>query len=75
MRYPGIHLQKIYGDAKIYGIRIKQNYSSTTYADKGFLFLLIDFNESDPLIYIHARQPNEWDSAALVNTSNFGIYK
>ncbi len=59
----------------IYGVEMRQNYSSTTYADEGYLFLLIDFNGIDPLIYIRAWQPNEWDSAALVNTSNFRIYK
>lgn len=59
----------------VYGVEMRQNYSSTTYADEGYLFLLIDFNDNDPLIYIRAWQPNEWDSAALVNTSNFRIYK
>lgn len=59
----------------VYGVEMRQNYSSTTYADEGYLFLLIDFTENDPLIYIRAWQPNEWDSTALVNTSNFRIYK
>jgi hypothetical protein len=59
----------------VYGVEMRQNYSSTSYADEGYLFLLIDFNEKDPLIYIRAWQPNEWDSSALVNTSNFRIYK
>ncbi len=59
----------------VYGVEMRQNYSSTTYADEGYLFLLIDFNDTDPLIYIRAWQPNEWDSAALVNTSNFRVYK
>jgi len=59
----------------VYGVEMRQNYSSTTYADEGYLFLLIDFNEKDPLIYIRAWQPNEWDSSALVNTSNFRVYK
>jgi len=59
----------------IYGVEMRQNYSSTSYADEGYLFLLIDFNGANPLIYIRAWQPNEWDSAALVNTSNFRVYK
>lgn len=59
----------------VYGVEMRQNYSSTTYADEGYLFLLIDFTENDPLIYIRAWQPNEWDSTALVNTSNFRINK
>ncbi len=37
--------------------------------------LILSLNGADPLIYIRAWQPNEWDSAALVNSSNFRIYK
>lgn len=59
----------------IYGVEMRQNYSSTTYADEGYLFLLIDFREQDPMIYIRAWQPNEWDTNTLINTSNFRIYK
>jgi len=59
----------------VYGVEMRQNYSSTSYADEGYLFLLIDFSDTDPLIYIRAWQPNEWDSSALVNTSNFRVYK
>lgn len=59
----------------VYGVEMRQNYSSTTYADEGYLFLMIDFNEANPTIYIRAWQPNEWDSASLINTSNFRVYK
>lgn len=59
----------------VYGVEMRQNYSSTTYADEGYLFLMIDFNEADPTIYIRAWQPNEWDSATLVNSANFRVYK
>jgi hypothetical protein len=37
---------------------MRQSYASTTYADEGYLFLLIDFRETDPLIYVRAWQPN-----------------
>ncbi len=59
----------------VYGVQMRQSYSSTTYADEGYLFLLIDFHEKDPLIYIRAWQPNEWDSSALVNSANFRVFK
>jgi hypothetical protein len=59
----------------VYGVEMRQNYASTTYADEGYLFLMIDFNEANPTIYIRAWQPNEWDSASLVNTANFRVYK
>lgn len=59
----------------VYGVEMRQSYASTTYADEGYLFLLVDFNERDPLIYVRAWQPNEWDQDALVRTANFRIYK
>lgn len=59
----------------VYGVEMRQSYSSTTYADEGYLFLLVDFNERNPLIYVRAWQPNEWDQEALVRTANFRIYK
>jgi hypothetical protein len=61
--------------SNVYGVQMRQHYSSTTYADEGYLFLLIDFHEKDPLIYIRAWQPNEWDSSALVNSANFRVFK
>jgi len=59
----------------VYGVEMRQSYASTTYADEGYLFLLIDFTERDPLIYVRAWQPNEWSDSALVRTANFRIYK
>ncbi|NOX89728.1 MAG: hypothetical protein GXO77_11925 [Calditrichaeota bacterium] len=54
---------------------MRQSYYSTTYADEGYLFLLIDFSEKDPLIYVRAWQPNTWDLNKLVRTGNFKIHK
>ena len=39
---------------KVYGVEMRQGYYSTTYADEGYLFLLIDFDKKDPLIYVRA---------------------
>ena len=64
------------GNAKnVYGVEMRQSYASTTYSDEGYLFLLIDFTERDPLIYVRAWQPNEWNDSSLVRTANFRIYK
>jgi hypothetical protein len=59
----------------IYGVEMRQSYVSTTYSDEGYLFLLIDFNEEDPLIYVRAWQPNAWNQDELIKTANFRIYK
>ena len=59
----------------VYGVEMRQSYASTSYSDEGYLFLLIDFNEQDPLIYVRAWQPNSWSEEELIRTANFRIYR
>lgn len=57
----------------VYGISMRQNYQSTGYADEGYLFLMIDFNEKNPQIYVRSWQPQEWEDEKLVKLSNFKV--
>jgi len=59
----------------VYGISMRQNYNASNYADEGYLFLLVDFNEEKPQIYVRSWQPQEWVEQALVDLSNFNINK
>lgn len=59
----------------VYGVSMRQNYRSTNYADEGHLFLLIDFNEQTPKIYVRSWQPNEWSYDEILNLSDFEIHK
>jgi hypothetical protein len=59
----------------VYGVEMRQSYNSTNYVNEGYLFLLIDFSTPEPLIYVRAWQPNEWNDSALVRTANFRIHK
>ena len=44
----------------IYGVSLTQYYSSETYPDEGFLFLLIDFEDpKKPLIHVRTWQPKK----------------
>ncbi len=58
-----------------YGISMKQNYTSTTYADEGHLFLLVDFQQEQPQIYVRSWQPREWNDDAIIKLSNFRMNK
>ncbi len=60
---------------EVYGVEMRQSYYSTTYADEGYLFLLVDFSEQDPIIHVRAWQPNTWKDEALIRTGNFKIYR
>jgi hypothetical protein len=62
-------------DQKTYGISMRQNYSSSSYGDEGYLFLLVDFNEKYPQIYVRSWQPHEWNDAAMIKLSNFKLNK
>jgi hypothetical protein len=59
----------------VYGVSMRQNYYSSAYSDEGHLFLLIDFNEETPKIYVRSWQPQEWDDAKLIGMANFKIHK
>lgn len=55
------------GGTIIYGVQIAQDYYSTNYADKGYLFLMVDINDPErPLIKVRTWQPEK--------DPNFGLY-
>jgi hypothetical protein len=68
-----IHRKNKKGQEGVYGISMRQSYNSTTYSDEGYLFLLVDFNEKYPQIYVRSWQPQEWNEESLVRLSNFNI--
>ena len=56
----------------VYGINIKQNYYSSTYADQGYLFLMVDLQDNEkPKIYVRAWQPEKFDDGHIINLSDF----
>lgn len=61
-----------YDKEEIYGIQIGQEYSSSSYADKGFLFLLVNMTDHDnPQIKVRTWQPNEVDLSKIYNAGDF----
>jgi hypothetical protein len=58
----------------VYGISMRQNYSSTGYGDEGYLLLVIDFDGPEPKIKFRSWQPSEWEDAKLIRLSDFAIH-
>lgn len=58
------------GYEDIYGVQVLQEYNSTTYGDLGYLFLLVDLREENPLIHVRAWQP---DTLGIQLDSLFGL--
>ena len=60
VKFSDIEVMQPYGKEKdyIYCVRLVQDWNSTNYSDKGWLFLIIDFrNEDEPQIWVRAWDP------------------
>ncbi len=67
LRFAGNDVRKLGRGGEVYAIQISQEYYSSNYGDKGYLFLMIDINDPQkPLIKIRTWQPEK--------DSNFGLY-
>lgn len=57
---------------KVFGIQIKQMYNSATYADEGYLFLMVDMTEPEkPQIKIRTWQPTQTPIEELYSAGDF----
>ncbi len=65
-------VRKVNTDDKIYGIQIAQHYYSSYYADKGYLFLMIDMNDTlHPKIYVRTWQPKKNADGSIYGLEDF----
>ncbi len=72
LRFEDNQVRKTQKDEKIYGIQIAQHYYSSTYADKGYLFLMIDLNDSlNPKIYVRTWQPEKNADGSVFGLEDF----
>jgi hypothetical protein len=59
---------------EIYGIQIRQIYTSNSYADQGYLFLVVDLrNPENPIIHVRTWQPDKDPEFGLFDLSKFVI--
>lgn len=57
---------------EIYGIQIRQLYASNSYADQGYLFLIVDLRNPDtPIIHVRTWQPEKDPNFGLFDMSKF----
>lgn len=58
----------------IYGVELKQTWSSSRYSDVGYVFLMIDFTDEDnPLIHIRTWQPEKYNGKKLPDEERFRL--
>lgn len=64
-------ITKVSGE-ETYGIQIKQDYYSSSYADSGYLLLVVDIKNPDsPTIYVRVWQPEPDPVEGLANAFNY----
>jgi hypothetical protein len=58
-----------------YGVSLQQSWSSSSYSDEGYLFLMIDFrNEENPEIWVRSWQPEkETQEDEIISMGDFEI--
>lgn len=67
IRFANNDVVKLAKGGEMYAIQIAQDYYSTNYGDKGYLFLIVDINNpTQPLIKVRTWQPDK--------DPNFGLY-
>lgn len=72
IRFEDNTVRKTERNDKIYGIQIAQHYYSSTYADKGYLFLMIDLNDTiNPKIYVRTWQPDKNPDGSIYGLEDF----
>ncbi len=65
-------VRKTQRDDQVFGIQIAQHYHSSRYADKGYLFLMIDMNDTlNPIIYVRTWQPERHEDGSVYGLEDF----
>ena len=61
---------------EVYGINLFQIWDSSTYSDEGYLFLMIDYeDETQPMIYVRAWQPEPFENGTVIDIDMFNLVK
>lgn len=72
LRFADNQVRKSGVGGEVYGIQIKQDYFSSSYGDTGYLFLMVDLNNTEePLIHVRTWQPEKDPDFGLIDLSYF----
>jgi hypothetical protein len=72
LQFEETRVSKINGQDKVYGIQLEQHYFSSSYTDKGYLFLMIDLRDTTkPKIYVRTWQPKKNPDGSIFGLQDF----
>jgi hypothetical protein len=77
IKYEDISIRRHQKYKEVYGVNLFQIYNSDRYSDKGYLFLLIDFEPENPVIYVRAWQEDSFITTGgkVIDLSMFDFVK
>lgn len=72
LRFEDNLVKKAGKGGEVYGIQIKQDYFSSNYGDSGYLFLLVDMNDTNkPTIHVRTWQPQKNPDGSIYGLGDF----
>ncbi|NLA23664.1 MAG: hypothetical protein GX879_01730 [Bacteroidales bacterium] len=72
LKFNDNNIRKSGKGGEVYGIQIQQDYFSSSYGDSGYLFLLIDMNDStQPTIHVRTWQPEKNPDGSIYGVDDF----
>ncbi|MDY0314512.1 MAG: hypothetical protein GX793_05300 [Bacteroidales bacterium] len=72
LKFSDNNIRKSGGKGDVYGLQIQQDYFSSSYGDSGYLFLLIDFNDTvNPTIHVRTWQPQKNPDGSIYGVQDF----
>jgi len=74
VEFDSIRVERHTQYSNIYGVELRQQWYSSTYADTGYVFLMMDFdNAEQPLIRVRCWQPERFDDGTIPSIYDFKI--
>lgn len=73
IKFEDTEFTKADASRNVYGVRLLQRYYSSTYGDVGYLFLLVDLTNTNPLIHVRAWQPDEVELDKLMGMKDIRL--
>ncbi len=72
LKFNDNNIRKSGKGGEVYGIQIQQDYFSSNYGDSGYLFLLIDMNDTtQPIIHVRTWQPEKNADGTIYGVGDF----
>jgi hypothetical protein len=72
LRFDDCSIRHLSKGGELYGIQLSQEYYSSNYGDRGFLFLLVDVNDPEnPIIKVRTWQPDRDPDFGLYGPEHF----